>query len=94
VQRSTNGTSWTTIANVGANVTSYTTSKPGSGKTYYFRILAYNSAGNSAPSNVIKVTASGISAASVLAALASAPSYAIDSGLGTSALSSGTYLAG
>jgi hypothetical protein len=55
VQRSTNGTSWTTIATVGAGVTSYSTTAPAAGKTYYYRVIAYNAAGSSAASSVVVV---------------------------------------
>jgi fibronectin type 3 domain-containing protein len=59
VQRSTDNATWLTIATLGANTKSYSTTKPKSG-LYYFRVLAYDSAGNSAPSNVISVNSSGV----------------------------------
>lgn len=54
VQRSTNGTSWTTLTTLATNSTAYTTSRPSSG-TYYFRIVATSPAGDSAPSNTATV---------------------------------------
>jgi hypothetical protein len=60
VQRSTNGTSWTTLANASASQTSYTTALPKAGTTYYYRIVAYNAAGTSAASNVVSVTHGGM----------------------------------
>jgi hypothetical protein len=66
VQRSTNGTTWSTIASVAANTTSYTTALPPSGKTYYFRVIAYNAAGSSAASNTVSVTHTGVVGAAVV----------------------------
>jgi len=47
VQRSTNGSTWSSIATVPAGTTSYTNGGLKRG-TYYYRVLAYNSAGQSA----------------------------------------------
>jgi hypothetical protein len=58
VQRSSNGSDWSTIATVAANIRNYTTSKSGSG-TIYFRIVATSPAGDSSPSNTATVAASG-----------------------------------
>lgn len=44
------------IASVGANVTTYTNSGLAANTAYYYRVLAYNAAGNSGYSNVICVT--------------------------------------
>lgn len=47
IQRSTDGVSFTEIARVGANTSTYSVSGLTASKKYYFRVLAYNSAGNS-----------------------------------------------
>jgi hypothetical protein len=52
IERSTAATSgFTQIATVGANVVTYTASGLASGTRYYFRVRAYNAAGNSGYSN-------------------------------------------
>jgi predicted phage tail protein len=51
IQRSTNGVSFTTIATVGAGVISYTNTGLQANTRYWYRVRAYNSAGNSAYSN-------------------------------------------
>ncbi len=45
---------WTAIATVGSNVTTYTQSGLSGLSTYYFRVHAYNTVGNSPYSNVAK----------------------------------------
>jgi titin len=52
IERSTNGTSYTQIATVGVNVTTYTANSLTAGTLYYFRVRAHNPVGNSAYSNV------------------------------------------
>jgi hypothetical protein len=57
IQRSPNGSSsWTQIATVGANVTTYTDAGLRRGQTYYYRVAAYNASGTSAWSNVASAT--------------------------------------
>lgn len=51
IERSADGTSFAQIAQVGANVKSYTVGSLASGTTYYFRVRAYNGAGASGYSN-------------------------------------------
>ncbi len=52
IERSTSATTgFTQIATVGANTTTYLSSGLSGGKTYYYRVRASNSAGNSAYSN-------------------------------------------
>jgi len=46
LERSTDGLLWSPLATLGTNTTSYTGSRPRSG-TYYYRVCAYNAAGNS-----------------------------------------------
>lgn len=55
VERSTDGSTWSQIATVGAGVTSYTDSNLYGG-TYYYRVRAYNDNGNSAYSNTANTT--------------------------------------
>ena len=56
IERSTSsGSGFSQIATVGANILTYTAGSLTSGTTYYFRVRAYNAAGNSGYSN----TASG-----------------------------------
>lgn len=53
VQRSADGINWSLVATVGVNVQSWAnTSGLTSGRTYYYRVRAYNAAGTSAWSNV------------------------------------------
>lgn len=61
IERSTNGKRWSQVATVGAGVTSYSESGLKRNTTYYYRVRAYNSAGNSAYSNIAstKTSASG-----------------------------------
>lgn len=51
IQRSLNGSTWNALATVGANRTSYSDMTATPDVTYYYRVLAYNSAGTSDPSN-------------------------------------------
>ena len=54
--RSTNNVNFTFYATVGANVTTRSNTGLSSGTTYYYRVFAYNSGGNSANSNVASAT--------------------------------------
>jgi fibronectin type 3 domain-containing protein len=55
VQRSTSPTGgFSRIAVVPVTQRTYTDAGVAAGKTYYYRVLAYNAAGNSEPSNVLK----------------------------------------
>ena len=49
-------TGYSQVATVGANATTYTHSSLAQGKPYSYRVRAYNSAGNSAYSNILNVT--------------------------------------
>ena len=55
IQRSRDGINWTTLGQVPANVTSVADVSPSRRTTYYYRVLAANNAGYSAPSNVVTV---------------------------------------
>ena len=57
IERSTNGTTFSQIATVKVNVTSYTNSSLTSGRTYYYRVRAYSSTGNSGYSNTAQARA-------------------------------------
>jgi fibronectin type 3 domain-containing protein len=57
IERSTNGgASWSQIATVGANVTSFTNTNLTRGQTYSYRVRAYGLIGNSAYTNVAFAT--------------------------------------
>src|SRR6476620_11678736 len=56
LQRSTNGTSFSLVATLGANATTYANSGLAGSTKYYYRLRAYNSAGGSKFSNVVNVT--------------------------------------
>ncbi len=52
LQRSLNGSTWSTIATLGGNATSYIDSSLSAATTYYYQVSAYNSVGTSAFSNI------------------------------------------
>jgi subtilase family serine protease len=58
VQRSTDGTNWTTLATLAGTAASYSDTSVSKGKTYYYRVYADNSFGNSAYSNTATATTS------------------------------------
>lgn len=64
VERSTDGAKWADVAWYGANATSHTDTGLTAGKTYYFRVRAWNNAGF-ARSTVAKVTLTGSTPAPV-----------------------------
>jgi hypothetical protein len=72
IARSTDGTTFTQIATVGAGITAYISSGLTTGRTYFYRINAYNVAGNSAYSNTATVGLTPPVAPSNLAASLSA----------------------
>lgn len=59
IERSVNGRAFSQIATVGANVTSFSQSGLRRGRTYSYRIRAYNSSSYSAYSNIATATALG-----------------------------------
>lgn len=56
IERSLNGTTFTEIDTVGANVTAYSDTTVAESTTYWYRVRAYNGAGNSAYTNVASAT--------------------------------------
>jgi hypothetical protein len=56
IEESTDGTHFTQIATVGRNTTSYSATALLPLTTYYFRVRAYNAAGDSAYSNTASAT--------------------------------------
>ncbi len=58
VQRSTNGSSWSTLTTLSGTATSYSDTSVSKNKTYYYRVYAENSFGNSTDSNVVTATTS------------------------------------
>ncbi|CAG0942222.1 endoglucanase [Candidatus Brocadiaceae bacterium] len=56
IERSTNGVNFSQIATTNANTPSYTDSDCAAGTTYYYRVRAYNTAGNSNYSNIASAT--------------------------------------
>jgi YD repeat-containing protein len=79
IERSPNGSSWSEIATVGANATSYPNTGLTCGTTYYYRVRAYNGVGNSNYGNTVSATTSACPT------LPAAPSnlVAADGGSGT-----------
>ena len=59
VERSSDGaTGWTPVATLRENVTGYSDTGLPAGTTYYYRVFATNTAGDSAPSGVVSATTS------------------------------------
>ena len=56
IERSNNGTNFTQIDIVGANVSSYSNTGLAASTTYYYRVCAYNASGNSGYTNVASAT--------------------------------------
>lgn len=57
IERCTNGTTFTQIATVGANIRTYTSGSLTTGVRYYYRVRAYNANGNSTYSNTANAVA-------------------------------------
>jgi hypothetical protein len=55
IERSVDGRAFSPIATVAQNVSTYVDTSPGSSKFVFYRVRAFNLAGNSAYSNVLKV---------------------------------------
>jgi beta-glucanase (GH16 family) len=55
IQRSTDGTNWSAVGTVGANITRYTDTTASAQTSYRYRVAAANSVGASSPSNTATV---------------------------------------
>lgn len=55
IERSSDGRSFTQIAQVAKNVTTYIDGTPGTAKFIYYRVRAFNAAGTSGYSNTLKI---------------------------------------
>ena len=73
IERSLDGTSWSTVATVSENVTSYNNTGLSASTTYQYRVVAYNAIGDSTPSakKSATTTAAPLNAPSNLVAIAS-----------------------
>ena len=56
IERSTNGTNFSSLTSVGVNVTAYTDNGLTPSTTYWYRVSAVNSNGSSGPSNTVSAT--------------------------------------
>ncbi|MFY9611331.1 MAG: choice-of-anchor D domain-containing protein [Blastocatellia bacterium] len=59
INRSLDGSNFTEIASVGANVTTFSDNNLSPSTTYFYQVLAFNNFGNSAPSNIAPATTPG-----------------------------------
>jgi len=71
IEVSTDGVNYSAVANVSVNTTSYQTGRVAGGRTYWYRVKAYNATTESAYSNVAQ-TAAGAAAHGATLALGSA----------------------
>jgi thermitase len=65
LERSTDGTHWEAAGSVGPDTTAYADSGLLANTTYFYRVLAYNGAGDSAVSNIASATTPAVSEASL-----------------------------
>jgi titin len=63
LERSLDGTAFTTLVVLAANTTNYTDATVAAGTTYWYRVLAFNPDGSSAYSNSVSTTTTNIPAA-------------------------------
>jgi LmbE family N-acetylglucosaminyl deacetylase len=70
IERSTDGTTFTVVATLGANVTTYANTGLAAATTYSYRVRAANSAGTSAYSNTATATTSAAATSTNIASLA------------------------
>ncbi|KJV07862.1 M12 family metallo-peptidase [Methylocucumis oryzae] len=67
VQRSTDNTTWSQVASLGQNATSFNNTGLASDTTFYYRVYAFNSIGNSAYSNMTNATTAAAPAPDTIA---------------------------
>lgn len=72
IERSLNGTSWSQVATVGANIVSFLQTGLAAGTPYYFRVRAFNGGGYSSYSNTATATTLSMPAVFVHVAAATA----------------------
>jgi len=89
LERSTDGTTWGTLANLGAGVLTYTDTGLTAGSTYFYRISSVGTGGSSPPSAPASATAVGAQLTAPTGLVASAVSQSQIS-LGWSAVSGAT----
>ena len=88
VLRSTDGSNFAQVATVGANDVDYTDASVAAGKKYYYRVFAYNSAGNSSSYAGDDVTTPTSTTTTTTTAPVSAPAESIDGGISAGSLGS------
>ncbi|MDB5328802.1 MAG: hypothetical protein JWM57_4371 [Phycisphaerales bacterium] len=81
VQRSVDGINFATVATLGTSATTFTDNSLAAGTKYYYRVYAVNAVGNSAPSATVSATT--VSAASVVTQLSSLNWTSATAGYGT-----------
>jgi hypothetical protein len=86
IQRSKDGVNYSLIATLGANAVAFADGGVVAQTKYYYRVLAYNGAGNSAYSNVISVTTPASSTTASGAPAAPASVAATNGGNGTATI--------
>jgi len=85
VERSTNGTTFTVVATLGANVTTYANTGLTASTTYSYRVRATNSVGNSAYSNTATATTSATATSTNIAPLAAVTASSANTATGQQA---------
>ena len=66
VERSADGTNFNLIGSIGADVTAYSDNGLSASTLYYYRVIAFNSAGNSASSNIANATTLSASGGAII----------------------------
>jgi len=66
VERSADGTNFNLIGSLGADVTAYSDNGLNASTLYYYRVIAFNSAGNSASSNIANATTLSASGGAII----------------------------
>ena len=66
VERSADGTNFNLIGSLGADITAYSDNGLNASTLYYYRVIAFNSAGNSASSNIANATTLSASGGAII----------------------------